>query len=680
MSQTHGKLGPFLLGKDMEAAGGSVYDNIKLIFLHVKCEQDTTSLQTGGGNAKVSALLRAFPKESLQDIEASRTGLSGLTLTAEGIWNSSSGQLLMVGCEGRVESGLEGCDYQIAMYFPRAVSIKQRSFLFGSISSLKKDIGLDNPLFFDAMRSSNDFLDSLSYSYSNNIDLVNRFERTTLPHQILTFIKQLLFQYPALKDGEEPLAQLVTLASSLGLHGYVVSDQLIDGQKSRVIIQIEVLSLGPLLLQHHIVPQLYKRNQRNEPVVIKTKEDLKISRFLNVSMHLVFRIETTYQQTTYKNVSELSLEGLYDPTLGEMHLIGCRKALVEGIGLERGQDCLIEVKIQYPAKNFQWKKHQSAKITIRSQRQEEDPLHFNLISLSALLTHYQDYDEIALNREAFEGILCILMLAGSIAIIWSQLLYMKADASIVPYISTSMLASQILGYSLPLICGAKVLLKPSKLEAYYGAWPQSALGMLKLLQSIQNALLLVAILVTARLFRMVSKSRKRHHPKGSRYAATKIRVILGFIVIFAVDYLIWLATRENPNVHVQPGKDNYEARNVHMQQTWMPIIEDVVSLLQDMFLLPQILLNLSMATPVKSLREAYYLGFTSIRLLVHFLDYTRDPVLHPKVGISEFMSQNSTSALFAKVAAPAIIIMTAIVVYIQQNWKYQKHMIHSPKY
>ncbi|OMO57950.1 hypothetical protein COLO4_34965 [Corchorus olitorius] len=668
MSQIHGKLGPFLLRKDMEATGGLTYDNIKLVFQHVKCEQDTISNSRGSGSAKVTAVLRAFPKESSINLEAIRsTSRSGLTLTAKGIWDSSSGQLLMVGCEARVDSGSEGCDYQIAVYFPHAFSIKQRSFLFGSIYSFTKDISFDNPLFFDAMTGPIQFMNrhlwhapyyNMSYKYSK-IKLVDGFERRTL-----TSVKQSLFQYPALKDRGEPLVQLSMLARSLHIDGYVVSDQsdqLIDGQKSRVRIHVEVLSLGPFLGWYDST--MDRRNQRDKPVI--TEEDLTGSQILNVSMHLLFETERSHRKTTYKNVSELSLEGLYDPTFGEMHLIGCRKALVESIGIDRGQDCLIEVKIQYPAKNAQWKKHPSAEITISSQRQEEDPLYFHLISLDADLTS-PGY-ETAINQKYLEVIICMLMLAASIAIIWSQLLYMKANANTVPHTSTFMLATQILGYSFPLLCGAKVLLISKDSEAY-GRWPHyhPALAMLKVLEIIQNALLLVALLLTVRLFHMVRESKKQPRPEGSpeiRYASKKKYFIQSIIVVSTFNILSLLDVRDNPDpVHLQPGKD------LHMQPIWMTIIEGFVYWLQDMFLFPQILVYLTMETPVKSLRKAYYLGFTAIRLLVHFFNNVRDPILHPNVERSEFMSQNSTSALLAKVGTPStIILLHAIIIFILQN-------------
>ncbi|XVF84478.1 hypothetical protein PTKIN_Ptkin17bG0040100 [Pterospermum kingtungense] len=673
MSQiVHGKLGPFLLGKEIEATagGGLTYDHIKLIFQHVKCEKVDDNPSRSNGSAKVYMVIRAVPKGSLQHFERFRTGVSGLTLTAEGIWNSSSGQLLMVACQGTVHLGLEGCDYEIAMYFPRVSSIKQRSFLFGSISNVKKDIGPDNPLFFNAMTGS--INEHLPYSYSK-IKLLNVLERSSsLSYKILTIVKQSLFRYPVLKDEEveEPLAQLGLLSNTLALNGDAVVDLLIDGRKSRVLIQIEVLALGPLSGLYE--PYMDKRNLRKKPSI--TKDD----RFLNVSMRLAFINQKDREQMTYKNVSELSLEGLYDSILGEMHLIGCRRALVESVGIERGLDCLIEAKIQYPPMSLQWWKNPTAKITISSQRHEDDPLYFSLITLSAHLKYYPDCFQTVINRAFFETILCIMLLIGSVAIIWSQL---KVDADTVPYISTSMLAFQILGYSLPLICGSKALFKSSKSEVYK-ALPRDhpTFGTLKVVKCFENALLLIAILLTARLYQMVLESRSKAPSKGTSKlrsdSKVEKQVMLSSLALYTFGFLVWLvAAVDNHNVHQHPGKNMHIApRNGHiiMWQTWVAVIEDFVFVLQDMFLIPQILTNLLMPMPVKSLREAYYLGFTSIRLLVHFFDYIMDPIAHPKVERFESMSANSTSLMFTKVASPTTMIMNAVIVYIQQNRKYQK--------
>ncbi|PPS05143.1 hypothetical protein GOBAR_AA15517 [Gossypium barbadense] len=562
-NQIHGKLGPFVLEKEMQSL-----DEVKLIFQHVKCKQDTNRT----GSAKVTAVLRSVTKTSSRKLEILRTGF-----------------------QETVDSRLEGCNYVISMYFPCSFSIKQRSFLFGTISNVKKDTGLDNPLYFSAMQRINtrEFIKYLSYNYSM-IKL-----RRTIPHQILNI--QWLFKYPALKDAEEPLSQLYQLASNLALYGSVVpDDQLIVGPESRVLIHIEVLSSGPLSGCY---------------------------RLWNVSMHLAFKTEKEHKQTTYKDVSELSLEGVYNPSFSEMHLVRCRKALVKSIDIEQGQDCLISVKIQYPPLNLQWWKKSIAKITINSQRKVDDPLYFNLINIHVHSSYYLDYFEADTQRAYFEAIIGSLLLTMSIAIIWNQLFYMKVNSDIVPYISTTMLASQFLGYSLPLIYYDL----PTKHPSY---------EMLKLVPSFEKTLLLVMLLLITRLVYMVIESGSKTMSEGSsklRYVPREKRAS-GFLILLVG----------------------------HEWQTWMAVMVDLVYFLQDFFLAPQIISNGLIAMPVKCLKEGYYLGLTSVKLFVLYFDYIMDL----KVERFDFSGLSSIYARFSLVAS---LVIFAITVYIQQNKKHQKH-------
>lgn len=65
------------------------------------------------------------------------------------------------------------------------------------------------------------------------------------------------------------------------------------------------------------------------------------------------------------------MEGLYDPSNGEMHLVGCRKILAkpaENSDTERGYDW----KVLYSAKTMKWLINPTAKITITSQRKNCD--------------------------------------------------------------------------------------------------------------------------------------------------------------------------------------------------------------------------------------------------------------------------------------------------------------------
>jgi len=58
-------------------------------------------------------------------------------------------------------------------------------------------------------------------------------------------------------------------------------------------------------------------------------------------------------------------------------------------------------------------------------------------------------------------------------------------------------------------------------------------------------------------------------------------------------------------------------------------LEEHVGLVQDFFLLPQIIGNILWQINCKPLRKAYYVGITVVRLLPHVYDNVRAPVFNP---------------------------------------------------
>ncbi|KAJ8616103.1 hypothetical protein MRB53_035475 [Persea americana] len=63
-----------------------------------------------------------------------RSGLGGITLVVEGIWNSSGGRLCMVGRVENVEPPTTGCYSRICLYNPISFTLTQQSIIFGQIS------------------------------------------------------------------------------------------------------------------------------------------------------------------------------------------------------------------------------------------------------------------------------------------------------------------------------------------------------------------------------------------------------------------------------------------------------------------------------------------------------------------------------------------------------------------
>lgn len=358
-----GKLGPFQLEKEIKAANWR-YDNVMLMVEHINCEKGTN--EDGVGVVKVSVVIRAIPAPVDYHRPPTRTGLSGMTLSAEGIWNPSNGQLCMRGCLGGVDSGLEGCNPLISLYFPQAYSIKQRSMIYGSISSENDEKDSFLPIIFDAMVRT-DLLklnyikyvaSYLSYNYSK-IDLVCALRKRKQPSKFRTTIKQSLLKYPTVADGEGLFYRLYFLSHDFEIDTFAVPDMISASHNSMIFIFMDMLSLGSFLGQYS--PWLEKSNPPTGAPATLSKSQL-----LNGSMHLLFAKARFFPNIPYKNLSDLYLEGVYDPLVGHMYLIGCRKVLIESVSLERGLDCLIEVNIEYPSTTTVWLINPTAKISIAS--------------------------------------------------------------------------------------------------------------------------------------------------------------------------------------------------------------------------------------------------------------------------------------------------------------------------
>lgn len=346
------------------------YENVSLVIQNLKCEQETND--DDNNKCRVAAVFRVFPSQQMdQSMAASMSGLSSdKTLSVEGTWDASKGQLCMVGC-------FEECNYQVSLYFPRSFSIKQRSTIFGSISRFRNEG--DNthvPIIFELETPAIDLFfynhpqytkSYLSYKYSK-IELANAFRDRNHFLGFFTDFKKLLLTYPALPvpDGNHDMfPHLSALSSELNILAPCIQDTEI------FFLKIEVVSLGPLLGQYH------SWLEGGDSFSIKSRDEIiSNSELLNVSLSLRFtESRLSFTEKYYKNISKLTMEGLYDPSNGEMHLIGCRKILAkpaENSDTERGYDCLIQVKALYSSKTMKWLINPTAKITITSQRKNGD--------------------------------------------------------------------------------------------------------------------------------------------------------------------------------------------------------------------------------------------------------------------------------------------------------------------
>ncbi|KAG0461508.1 hypothetical protein HPP92_021805 [Vanilla planifolia] len=668
------KLGPFESNWDIKASDGS-FANVGLMMQDVRCEHIINS--NNSYYARVSAIFRAFPRLENHYFITQRSGLNGLTLSAEGIWNSSTGRLCMVGCRGLNE---DGCQLRICLYIPTSYSIKQRSIIFGQISNINETESSFHPLTFEwpvhPFQLYNKFMNFLppTYEYSK-IVLAEAFLERSKPFDFSTIIKKSLLSYPKRGDISDEIVKLSNLADDLTLHVPAFPDPLPKNTVVKPFLQLEILTLGSLFGRYWTYQNAstLELSENSRGKASTTEEHL----LLNVSAEL------TISEKQYSNFSTLYLEGLYNPVDGKMYLIGCRdvraswKILFDSMDLENGLDCSIEVKVEYPPTTARWLMIPTAKVCITSNRNDDDPLYFSSIELQTLPILYQRQREDILSRRGVEGVLCIITLSLAIACISSQLFHISSSTTVVPYVSLVMLGVQALGYSIPLITGAEALFARNADDSYVNGfkknqWYQATDYMVKVL-------VLTAFLLTLRLGQKVWKSRIRlltRAPLEPRRVPSDRNVLLISCIIHFIGFVLVLIMH-GINVSKRPINTEYyvDTRgNRHNINEWIVQFEEYIGLIQDFFLLPQIIGNFLWRIDCKPLRKVYYVGITVVRILPHIYDYIGAPVFNPYFS-QEYEFVNPNLDFYSKLGDVAISIAAtvfALILFIQQKWSYEK--------
>ncbi|KAF8036568.1 hypothetical protein BT93_C2324 [Corymbia citriodora subsp. variegata] len=640
-------LGPSDLGNNIGDANQS-YDDIELIFQTLYCENEIEEARSGV--TKVSATLRAMPTQSNRYLAITMTGLSGRTLSAEGLWNSSSGKLCMVGCLRVDNSGLQDCDFRVSLYFPRYFSITQRSIITGSITATGDRNESLIPLHFSFTERPSLlvlldwYCDCCRYNYSK-FDLAKELWDRNQPLEIMSFIKQSIFTYPMLKDSGDLFAQLSILSEDLHFDAFAVPKPFNDDLRSLLYVQADVLSLGPLCS----CPQYCNSTSKDKRA---DEAELFDSRFLNVSIHLTFsKPPLLFMEVSYKGVSRLFMEGLYDTLLGEMYLIGCREVMSGSTLTERGLDCLIESKIKYSSETARWLETPKIELTIASRRKGDDPLHFGPISLQTVLIASRPHEQEFAFRVGSEGALRILILAVEIAIILSQLRYMSKNAGVAAHISLAMLKIQAVGYCVPLISSTAILFKSNESKSYVNFRKGFARNeqLILVLEYFGKLLVLTALMLILKLAKNVIQSRKAsplHDDARSKYPPNDRRVSFATLAIHISGFLIlFVLPRTLLGLRIE----------------WTKRLRDYNHLMQTFFLLPQILANFMWQNHVEPVRKVYYLGFTLLGLLTSNYERFRDPF-----NLEGNRPSSNVASAFGGAAFSVIIIVMAAVVRVRR--------------
>ncbi|XP_031487779.1 uncharacterized protein LOC116255845 isoform X2 [Nymphaea colorata] len=663
------KLGPFTTGEHIRKMNGS-FNSIKLIMQDVRCE---TGSEGNVSTARISAVLRTvLPFEDLLSA-AQRSGLNGMALPAEGIWKSSAGQLCMVGCIGNLKTSAVECNSRISIYMPLSFSINQRRIVIGSVFSLDNATNPYYPLSFERVVHNSDLTHGIRLFYKyTKISLAGAFLERNQPFGFGNLIKKSFLKYPR-KELVDERVSLSLLMEDLTLNIPALPDPIPNARFKRTMVRFQILSLDSFLENYRAINASVAglTEQRNK--TIHATEVTEQQLLINVSAEL------TLVGTLHTNTSTLFLEGLYDPIVGRMYLIGCRDvrashfAFSEDQELEDGFDCLIEVEVQYPPTTSRWLANPSAKISIASQRNEDDLLYFQPVKLQTFPILYQRQLEDIVTHKGIEGILSILALSIMIACILSQLFYIKANLETVPFISIVMLGVQAVGYSIPLITGAEALFARVSSDSY----ESYNLKRYQILDYLIKVLVLAAFFLTLRLCQKVLKSRIRllmRAPLEPRRVPNDKRVLQICLCVHTVGFLVILIVHSASASKRPFQSDSYldSTGKFRRKHEWETELKEYVGLIQDFFLLPQIVGNILWQINGKPLRKFYYIGVTIVRLFPHIYDYITAPIANPYFS-EQYEFVNPTMDFYSKfsdVSIPVVAAILAVVIFIQQRWSY----------
>jgi hypothetical protein len=649
----HG-IGPFKMDR---AADADISAGVRIIMQDLRCE--------GYGTTVVSMVLRALSPWEDSRTTMSRTALSGQTLSVEGVWNASTGQACMVACRATA------CDFRVCLFFPTTLSITRMDTMLGQINTVDTAGKVAHPPLLSfrqhigAPRLWGDYPDDgkplvqYKYNYTKVKQAVELRNRSGSSFDLRKFLPQSLpLIYPKRDDADDYMRSLSSLADRLTLYFLTVPGLFRQESVERPVLYLEVVSLQQLI-DRYTQPRRHGGMPRRE-------HGSEGRPLLNVSAEL------TIFENRWPQISVMSLEGVYNPDDGRMHLIGCRDVQLprenssasRDLELEEGMDCSIEVKVQYPPMTMHLFIMSTAKVQIASTRTAADPLHFDALKLRALPTHYPQQKPGEFYRGVANGVLCIVLLSATIAAVLSQLRYLRSHADVAPYISLVMLGVQALGYGMPLLTGVEAILARVTLRlsgdgatapSSSGTPPYYRFGMGgRVYEAIDHAvkvLSLFALVLTLRLGQKVRRSRERmvaRSPLDPARVPSDRKVFVYHYGVHLVLFMLILAL-------------NREAVTV----------EEQVALMQDLFLLPQVIGNAVWRVNCVPLKGSFYVGVTAVRLLPRVHDYLRPTAAF--VGDRDFEDAASGGRFFANagdVVVPLAAVALALVVHAQQRWNY----------
>lgn len=527
------------------------------------------------------------------------------TLISEGVWDEKKNQLCAGVCRILNFTGssvnVGDCSIKLNLRFPAVLSLRNRSTVLGHIWSDKAvgESGYFSKIGFQGSWRGWQVSSGLQYKYTE-IERV----RKSCTEKMMAGGKGKI--YPDGHSSDAAFNMLVTNTKGQVAQGYssplFVGDQSYGGPSYRLPSMLTTGNLKPHNIQH--------------------------DNLLNVSYTMSFRPPPDFKFGSEVSSTKVKIgaEGMYNRNTGFLCMVGCRPLRSTGKILAKNEslDCEIMVNVQFPPLNA--KAGESLKGTIESTRQKSDPHYFDPLKLSSY-SIYTSQADASIWRMDLEIILVMISNTLACVFVGLQLLHVKKHPDLLPHISIVMLVVITLGHMIPLMLNFEALFKPKHNSAqnaflWTGGW-------LEVNEVVVRMVTMVAFLLELRLVHLTWSSRQGEGSEPGLWVSEK-RVLQMTLPLYISGGLtawfvhIWKNSRQKRYEPLHLSR-HFRSPRIHLPQP-PSLWEDLRSyagLLQDGFLLPQILYNMLVNSEGKALASAFYVGTTIVRILPHAYDLYR---------------------------------------------------------
>ncbi|KAF7026183.1 hypothetical protein CFC21_038302 [Triticum aestivum] len=347
---------------------------------------------------------------------------------------------------------------------------------------------------------------------------------------------------------------------------------------------------------------------------------------------------------------KIMAEGIYDRKRGILCMVGCQ----ERNG--RSTDCQALVTVQFASLDSKAQAHGTGAII--SLRDKTDRLFFDKINF-ILHGMYSRQAAMAISRMDMESIMLVASTTLSCVFTILQILHTKRNPKVAPATSVTMLAVLSMGYLAPLVLNSEVLFA-SRRSQYYDSYPTRR--RLEINEVMMRAPTLIAFVLQLRLLQLAWSGRRIStvSEKAVLWICLPLYILGGVVAAVVHTIKARAAARSDPWAMNMGGGP---------AAIWKDLVS-YAGLIQDGFLLPQVILNASLGeTRARAISPWFYIGGTMIRLMPHVYDAVRSQIYQLTMRSSNLYA-SPRGDLFGvawDVVIPCGAALLALLLFLQQR-------------